>query len=158
MCNAMETCSTCNMYMLHGHAQECNCTTSDYDQHDVIAFRPISVVACSWSYDTKNCQSYYRSFKKISNHLTLTAPTANSIDCLPALLLLQLWHAEHYKCHCYCYNITPWSCSGNTVEENSSIFCLFRMCKLPPAKASNKMLQFLVGGASYCRLMAVKWY
>jgi len=49
MCNAMETCCTCNMYMLHG--QTLKSATSDYDQRHVIVFQPISVAARSWSYD-----------------------------------------------------------------------------------------------------------
>jgi len=45
----METCCKYNMYMLHGHTLKS--ATSDYDQRHVIAFRPISAAARSWSYD-----------------------------------------------------------------------------------------------------------
>jgi len=38
--------------MLHG--QTLKSATSDYDQRHVIAFRPISVAARSWSYDKTN--------------------------------------------------------------------------------------------------------
>jgi len=38
--------------MLNG--QTLKCATSDYDQRHVIAFRPISVAARSWSYDNRN--------------------------------------------------------------------------------------------------------
>jgi len=37
--------------MLHG--QTLKSATSDYDQRHVIAFRPISVAARSWSYDNQ---------------------------------------------------------------------------------------------------------
>jgi len=45
------TCATLQLYgkMLNG--QTLKCATSDYDQRHVIAFRPISVAARSWSYD-----------------------------------------------------------------------------------------------------------
>ena len=39
--------------MLNG--QTLKSATSDYDQRHVIAFRPISVAARSWSYDNKIC-------------------------------------------------------------------------------------------------------
>jgi len=39
--------------MLHGHTLKS--VTSDYDQRHVIAFRPISIAARSWSYDKSNC-------------------------------------------------------------------------------------------------------
>jgi len=37
------------------HGQRLKSATSDYDQRHVIAFRPISAAACSWSYDKINC-------------------------------------------------------------------------------------------------------
>ena len=53
MCNAMGnvTCATLQRYgkMLNG--QTLKCATSDYDQRHVIAFRPISEAARSWSYN-----------------------------------------------------------------------------------------------------------
>jgi len=42
--------------MLNG--QTLKSATSDYDQRHVIAFRPISAAACSWSYDKKCCHSF----------------------------------------------------------------------------------------------------
>ena len=49
------TCATLQRYgkMLNG--QTLKSATSDYDQRHVIAFRPISVAARSWSYDNKQC-------------------------------------------------------------------------------------------------------
>jgi len=41
--------------MLNG--QTLKSATSDYDQRHVIAFRPISVAARSWSYDNMYCFS-----------------------------------------------------------------------------------------------------
>ena len=54
MCNVMETYCT---YMLHGHTLKS--ATSDYDQRHVIAFRPISIAARSWSYDKVKCYTSY---------------------------------------------------------------------------------------------------
>jgi len=67
-CNAMGKCYTFNIAtlwknvtyttlqrygkMLNG--QTLKSATSDYDQRHVIAFRPISVAARSWSYDNSN--------------------------------------------------------------------------------------------------------
>jgi len=56
----------------------------------------------------------------------------------------------------------------NTVEENYSVFSPIQMHWLPPARQghatvelfTNKILQFLTGGASSCRLtciMVIKW-
>ena len=42
--------------MLHG--QMLKSAPSDYDRH-VIAFRPISVTACSWSYDNMLCRTWW---------------------------------------------------------------------------------------------------
>ena len=49
------TCATLQRYgkMLNG--QTLKSATSNYDQRHVIAFRPISVAARSWSYDKYNC-------------------------------------------------------------------------------------------------------
>jgi len=51
------THSTLERYgkMLNG--QTLKSATSDYDQCHVIAFRPISVAARSWSYDNTNCHT-----------------------------------------------------------------------------------------------------
>jgi len=52
------------------HGQTLKSATSDYDERHVIAFRPISVAARSWSYDkTKSCihqskQIYYNTKKQ----------------------------------------------------------------------------------------------
>jgi len=47
------------MHMLHGHTLKS--AMSDYDQRHVIAFRPISVAARSWSYDNEYlCMSFYQ--------------------------------------------------------------------------------------------------
>jgi len=44
--------------MLNG--QTLKCATSDYDQRHVIAFRPISEAARSWSYfNIQYCTTYY---------------------------------------------------------------------------------------------------
>jgi len=40
------------------HGQTLKCATSDYDQRHVIAFRPISAAARSWSYDKFECLTY----------------------------------------------------------------------------------------------------
>jgi len=37
------------------HGQTLKSATSDYDQRHMIAFRPISVAARSWSYDKWSC-------------------------------------------------------------------------------------------------------
>jgi len=50
MRNVMEPYCTFNMYMLHGHTLKS--ATPDYNQRHVIAFRPVSVAARSWSYDS----------------------------------------------------------------------------------------------------------
>jgi len=42
------------------HGQTLKSATSDYDERHVIAFRPISVAARSWSYDKWKCISAYR--------------------------------------------------------------------------------------------------
>ena len=47
-CNAMEKCFTVRV----------KSPTSDYDQRHVIAFRPISVAARSWSYDKTKCHRF----------------------------------------------------------------------------------------------------
>ena len=39
------------------HGQTLKSATSDYDERHVIAFRPISVAARSWSYDNMMCGS-----------------------------------------------------------------------------------------------------
>jgi len=41
----------CNTYMLHGHMLKS--ATSDYDQRQMIVFRPISIEARSWSCNKK---------------------------------------------------------------------------------------------------------
>jgi len=40
------------------HGQMLKSATSDYDQRHVIAFRPISAAARSWSYDKTRCHVY----------------------------------------------------------------------------------------------------
>ena len=45
------TCATLQRYGKMFHGQTLKSATSDYDQHHVIAFRPISAAARSWSYD-----------------------------------------------------------------------------------------------------------
>ena len=49
----MKHAARCNIYMLHSHTLKS--ATSDYDQRYVIAFRPFSVVARSWSHDKSLC-------------------------------------------------------------------------------------------------------
>ena len=49
------TCSTLQRYGKMFHGQTIKCATSDYDQRHVIAFRPISAAARSWSYDNIKC-------------------------------------------------------------------------------------------------------
>ena len=50
-CRNMLHGATC--HMLHGHTLKS--ATCDYDQRHVIAFRPISIAARSWSYDNSRC-------------------------------------------------------------------------------------------------------
>ena len=45
------THTTLQRYGKMFHGQTLKCATSDYDQRHVIAFRPISAAARSWSYD-----------------------------------------------------------------------------------------------------------
>jgi len=45
------TCSTLQRYGKMFHGQTLKSATDDYDKRHVIAFRPISAAARSWSYD-----------------------------------------------------------------------------------------------------------
>jgi len=53
----METCCTCNVYVLHGHTLKS--AMSDYDQRHVIVFQPISLAARGWSYDRCRCCEHF---------------------------------------------------------------------------------------------------
>ena len=73
MCNAMVnvTCAPLQRYGKMFHGQTLKSATSDYDQRHVIAFRPISAAARSWSYDNGCCRTINTlSLDKISTSLS----------------------------------------------------------------------------------------
>jgi len=59
------------------HGQMLKSATSDYDQHHVIAFRPISVAARSWPYDNRQCLLHlFKSFSLTKHTLHFQHNTA----------------------------------------------------------------------------------
>ena len=72
------TCATLQRYgkMLNG--QTLKSATSDYDQRHVIAFRPISAAARSWSYDKTSC---IRSIMQTTWPFTNLTQKCDSLPC-----------------------------------------------------------------------------
>ena len=66
--NNRATCATLSKHVARATYTCCTCTaTSDYGQRHVIALRPISVAACSWSYDKVECCQTYQIKKSSVN-------------------------------------------------------------------------------------------
>ena len=62
------------------HGQTLKCATSDYDQRHVIAFRPISAAARSWSYDKNKLRQFCHIYSSFYDVLVLVLSHVTAVQ------------------------------------------------------------------------------